>query len=51
VGDSCEHGYDPSGSIKCWEILVVERLAASQEVFSSMELFIIRTKIVIQDLY
>jgi hypothetical protein len=28
VEGSCEHGNEPSGSIKCWEIL--ERVTASQ---------------------
>jgi hypothetical protein len=32
VEGSCEHGNEPSGSIKCWE------LAAPQEGLSSMEL-------------
>jgi hypothetical protein len=31
VEGSCEHGNEPSGSLKCWEIRVAERLAASQE--------------------
>jgi hypothetical protein len=36
---SCEHGNEPSGSIKCWEILrVAPQLAASQEGLSCMEL-------------
>jgi hypothetical protein len=36
---SCEHGYELSGSVKCWEILeeLSERLAASQGL-GSMEL-------------
>jgi hypothetical protein len=35
---SCEHSNEPSGSIKSWEILVAERLAASQEGLSFMKL-------------
>jgi hypothetical protein len=32
VEGSCEHGNEPSGSIKCWETLgIAERLAASEE--------------------
>jgi hypothetical protein len=31
---SCEHSNEPSGSIKCWEVLA--QLAASQEGLSSM---------------
>jgi hypothetical protein len=38
VEGSCEHGKEPSGSIKRWEILESERLAASQDRLSSMEL-------------
>jgi hypothetical protein len=34
VQGCCEHGNEPSGSIKCW----TERLAAFQEGLSSMEL-------------
>jgi hypothetical protein len=38
VEGSCEHGNEPSGSIKLLETsLVAERLAASQEGLSSME--------------
>jgi hypothetical protein len=33
---SCEHGADPSCSIKCWEVLVAAQLAASQEGFRSV---------------
>jgi hypothetical protein len=37
--NQCEHGNEPSGSIKCWEVLeFTVRLAASQEGFISMEL-------------
>jgi hypothetical protein len=35
VEGSCEHGNEPSGSIKCREVL---ELAASQEGLSSMKL-------------
>jgi hypothetical protein len=39
VEGSCQHGSEPSGSIKYLEILgVAERLAVSQEELSSMEL-------------
>jgi hypothetical protein len=39
VEGSCEQSNKPSGSIKYWEILgMAERLAASQEGLSSMEL-------------
>jgi hypothetical protein len=39
VEGSSEHGNEPSGPIKHWEILgVAERLAASQEGLSSTEL-------------
>jgi hypothetical protein len=39
VEGSCEYGSEPSGSIKCWEILEqLAQLAASQEGLSSMEL-------------
>jgi hypothetical protein len=38
VEGSCEHGNDPSGSIKCWEIFEYMRLAASQEGLSPMDL-------------
>jgi hypothetical protein len=38
VEGSCECANETSGSIKCNEILVAERLAASQEGLSSMEL-------------
>jgi hypothetical protein len=39
VEASYEHGNEPSGSIKCWEIiLVAAQLAASQEGLGSMEL-------------
>jgi hypothetical protein len=34
---SCEHGDEPSGSIKCWEVLEwLHKLAASQEGLSSV---------------
>jgi hypothetical protein len=37
VEGSCEHGNEPSGSIKRWEVLgVPAQLAASQEGLSSM---------------
>jgi hypothetical protein len=29
VEGSCEHGREPSGSIKCWEVLVALQLRAS----------------------
>jgi hypothetical protein len=39
VEGPCEHGNEPSGSIKCWEIpKYLPKLAASQEGLSSMEL-------------
>jgi hypothetical protein len=39
VEDPCEHGNEPSGSIKWWEFLrVAVKLMASQEVLSSVEL-------------
>jgi hypothetical protein len=38
VEGCCENGNEPSGSIKCWEVLVAEQLAASQEGLSSMKL-------------
>jgi hypothetical protein len=39
VESSCEHGNEPSVSIKCWKhFCVAERLAASQAILSSMEL-------------
>jgi hypothetical protein len=37
VEGSCEHGNEPSGSMKCWETLS-ELVVASQEGLSSMEL-------------
>jgi hypothetical protein len=36
VEDSCEHGTETSGSIKCWEVLGGAQLAAPQEVLSSV---------------
>jgi hypothetical protein len=36
VEGSCEHSNEPSGSIKCWEVLEAAQLAASQEGPSSM---------------
>jgi hypothetical protein len=37
VEGSCEHGNEPSGFIKCWEVLeLAAQLAASQEGLSSM---------------
>jgi hypothetical protein len=36
VEGSCEHGNEPSGSIKCWE----PKLAASQQGLSSVKLVI-----------
>jgi hypothetical protein len=41
----CEHGNEPSGSIKCWEAPV--QLGASQEGLSSMKLCIIHTEMII----
>jgi hypothetical protein len=39
VEGSCEHGDDPSGSMKCWEFLDwLSVLLASQEGLCSMEL-------------
>jgi hypothetical protein len=38
VEGSCEHCNEPSGSIKCWEVLVAAQLAAFQEGLSSMKL-------------
>jgi hypothetical protein len=39
VEGPCEHGNEPSGSIKCWEILEwLRKLVASQEGLNSMEL-------------
>jgi hypothetical protein len=35
--DSCEHGIEPSGSIKCWEVLEwTAQLAAPEEGLSSV---------------
>jgi hypothetical protein len=35
-GGPCEHGNEPSGSIKCWEVLeVAAQLTVSQEGLSS----------------
>jgi hypothetical protein len=37
VGSSCEHGNEPLGSIKCWEVLrVAAQFAASREGLSSV---------------
>jgi hypothetical protein len=36
VEGSCEHGIEPSGSIKCWEVPVAAQLAAPQEGLSSV---------------
>jgi hypothetical protein len=37
VEGSCEHGNEPSGSIKCWEVLeVAAQLVASLEGLSSI---------------
>jgi hypothetical protein len=37
VEGSCEHGIEPSGSIKCWEVLEgATQLAAPQEGLSSV---------------
>jgi hypothetical protein len=38
VEGSCEHGNEPSGSIKCWEVLrVAAQLVASQEGLNTMK--------------
>jgi hypothetical protein len=43
---SCEHGNEPSGSVKCWEVLEhLLQLAASQEELSSMELVSVRINV------
>jgi hypothetical protein len=42
VAGSCENGNEPSDSIKCWESLEAERLAASQKGLNTMELVIVR---------
>jgi hypothetical protein len=37
VEGSCEHGIEPSGSIKCWEVLEgAAQMAAPQEGLSSV---------------
>jgi hypothetical protein len=36
VERSCEHGNEPSGSIKSWEVLAAADLASPQEGLSSM---------------
>jgi hypothetical protein len=37
VEGSCEHGNEPSGSVKCWEFLEwLHNCAASQGALSSM---------------
>jgi hypothetical protein len=36
VEGSCEHGNEPSGSIKCWKFLSSCKIGASQEGLSSM---------------
>jgi hypothetical protein len=36
VEGSCEHGIEPSGSIKCWEVLEGLHMAAPQEGLSSV---------------
>jgi hypothetical protein len=46
VEGSGEHDNEPSGSLKCWEVLVAAQQAASQEGLSSMELAKIRSHIV-----
>jgi hypothetical protein len=39
VADACEHGNEPSGSIKCWkESRVTEQVVISHERLNSMEL-------------
>jgi hypothetical protein len=39
VESSCECGYEPSGSIKCWEAIEVSKqLGMSRVVLSSIEL-------------
>jgi hypothetical protein len=44
VEGSCEHGNEPSASIKCWEILVAAQLADSQEQLISTELISYHTE-------
>jgi hypothetical protein len=39
VEGSCEHGIEPSGSIKCWEVL--EWLVAPQEGLSSVSKYFV----------
>jgi hypothetical protein len=39
VEGSCDLGIEPSGSVRRWEILAAEQLAASQEGLSLMELY------------
>jgi hypothetical protein len=38
VEGSCEYSNEPSGSIKCWEVLETLHMATSQEGLSSMKL-------------
>jgi hypothetical protein len=46
VEGSCEHGNEPSGSIKCWgNSCVAAQLAASQKELGSMELFFTALKL------
>jgi hypothetical protein len=41
VEDSCEHGNEPSDSIKCWEVLeLVKKQSAPQEGLSCTKLVI-----------
>jgi hypothetical protein len=33
----CEHGNEPSGSLKCWEVLEKLHFSAAQERFGSIK--------------
>jgi hypothetical protein len=42
LSGSCEHGNEPSGSRKCWEMsLLIEQLVAFQEGPNSIELVLV----------
>jgi hypothetical protein len=40
VEDSSEHDTEPLGSVRCWKVLSISRLAATQEGVISMKLVI-----------
>jgi hypothetical protein len=46
VEGSCEYGIEPSGSMKCWEVLELLQLMAPQEELSSVSKYVSKYSVI-----